>query len=209
VAWDFLRSSYDAVADKYELRFLGELRDKPRDRELLEEFARSASDPVADIGCGPGQVGAFVRGRGRRVVGLDLSPAMVRLAKGRLDAAVVADMRSLPLATSQMGGLLAFYSLIHLRRSELETTLAEFRRVLRPGGHVLFSAHEGDDEVELDRFLEEPVKFAATLFELDELVAASQVAGLEVTVAERRAPYATESQTFRLYVEARRPELDR
>jgi len=209
VAWDFLRSSYDAVADKYESRFLGELHDKPRDRELLEAFARSASDPVADIGCGPGQVGAFVRERGRRVVGLDLSPAMVRLAKGRLDAAVVADMRLLPLVTGQMGGLLAFYSLIHLRRSELETTLAEFRRVLRPGGHVLFSAHEGDDEVELDRFLEEPVKFGATLFELDELVGASRVAGLEVTRAERRAPYATESQTFRLYVEARRPELDR
>lgn len=197
------------MADKYESRFLGELHDKPRDRELLEEFARSATDPVVDIGCGPGQVGAFVRERGRRVVGLDLSPEMVRLAKGRLDAAVVADMRLLPLGTGQMGGLVAFYSLIHLRRSELEPTLAEFRRALRPGGHVLFSAHEGHDEVELDRFLEEPVKFGATLFELDELVAASHVAGLEVTLAERRAPYATESQTFRLYVSARRPELDR
>ena len=74
---------------------------------------------------------------------------------------------------------------------------------------MLFSAHEGDDEVELDRFLEEPVRFGATLFELDELVVASEGAGLEVTLAERRAPYTTESQTFRLYVGARRPELDR
>ena len=197
------------MADKYESRFVGELDDKPRDRELLEIFASAASDPIVDIGCGPGQVGAFVRERGRRVVGLDLSPEMVRLAKGRLDAAVVADMRLLPLAAGQIGGLLAFYSLIHLRRSDLETTLAEFRRVLRPGGQVLFSAHEGDDEVELDRFLDEPVRFGATLFELDELVVASEGAGLEVTLAERRAPYTTESQTVRLYVGARRPELDR
>jgi SAM-dependent methyltransferase len=197
------------VADKYEARFVGELDDKPRDRELLEEFASSASDPVLDIGCGPGQVGAFVRERGRWVIGLDLSPEMVRLAKGRLDAALVADMRLLPLATDQIGGLVAFYSLIHLRRSELETALREFRRVLRPGGHVLFTAHEGNDEVELDRFLEEPVRFGATLFELDELVGASQMAGLEVTLAERRAPYAKESQTVRLYVVARRSELDR
>lgn len=206
VAWDYLRSSYDAVAHKYESRFLGELHDKPRDRELLEEFARSASDPVVDIGCGPGQVGAFVREHGRRVVGLDLSPEMVRLAKGRLDRALVADMRFLPLASGQIGGLLAFYSLIHLRRAELETALREFRRVLRPGAHVLFTAHEGHDEVELDGFLDEPVPFGATLFELDELVGASQVAGLEVTLAEKRAPYATESGTVRLYVEARRPE---
>jgi SAM-dependent methyltransferase len=205
VAWGYLRSSYDAVARKYEVRFLDELHDKPRDRELLEEFARSADDPVVDIGCGPGQVGAFVRERGRRVVGLDLSPEMVRLAKGRLDGAVVADMRFLPLASGQIGGLVAFYSLIHLRRAELEPALREFRRVLRPGAHVLLSVHEGHNEVELDRFLEEPVPFGATLFELDELVTASQEAGLDVTLAERRAPYATESGTVRLYVDVRRP----
>jgi SAM-dependent methyltransferase len=208
VSWDFLRSSYDAVARKYESRFLGELLDKPRDRELLEEFASAAGDPVVDIGSGPGQIGAFVRDRGRRVVGLDLSPEMVRLAKSRLDGAVVADMRSLPFATDQIGGLLAFYSLIHLQRTELEPAVREFHRVLRPGGRVLVTAHEGDDVVELDRFLEEPVPFGATLFELDELVGATERAGLEVTVAERRAPYVTESPTVRLYVGARRPEVE-
>jgi SAM-dependent methyltransferase len=174
----------------------------------IASFSRSSPAPQmtrVDIGCGPGQVGAFVRELGRRVVGLDLSPEMVRLAKGRLDGAVVADMRFLPLVSGQIGGLVAFYSLIHLRRAELEPALREFHRVLRPGAHVLFSAHEGHDEVELDRFLEEPVPFGATLFELGELVTATQVAGLEVTLAERRAPYATESGTVRLYVDARRP----
>ncbi len=205
LAWDFLPSSYDAVATTYESRFEDELDDKPRDRELLEALARTAGDPVADIGCGPGQVGAFVRQRGRRVVGLDLSPEMARLAKLRLDAALVADMRALPLATDSMGGLVAFYAVIHLRRAELGTALREFRRVLRPSGHVLLSAHEGTGVVELDEFLQEPVPFAATLFGLDELVAATHQAGLEVTVAVRRQPYATEGETVRLYVEARKP----
>jgi SAM-dependent methyltransferase len=196
------------VAGKYESRFLGELHNKPRDRELLERFATSAGDPVVDVGCGPGQIGAFVRDHGRFVVGLDLSTEMVRLAKGRLDGALVADMRLLPLATGRLGGIVAFYSLIHLRRTELETAVREFHRVLRPGGHVLLTAHEGDDEVELDRFLDEPVRFGATLFQLDELVTATERAGLEVTLAERRAPYPTESQTVRLNVGARRPELE-
>ena len=144
VAWDFLTSSYDAVATKYEARFEDEFDDKPRDHEdLLEALARSVEDPVADIGCGPGQIGAFVRQQGRRVIGIDLSPEMAKLAKLRLDAALVADMRALPLRRDSVGGLVAFYAVIHLRRAELDATLGEFHRVLRPGGRVVLSTHEG------------------------------------------------------------------
>jgi SAM-dependent methyltransferase len=204
VAWEQLRSSYDAVARKYEARFLDELNDKPRDRELLTAFADSVRDPVVEVGSGPGQIGAFVRQHGRRVFGLDRSAQMARLAKHRLNGALVADMRSLPLASERLGGLVAFYSLIHLQRHELATALREFHRVLQPGGRVLFSAHEGQGELEHDEFLDEPVPIVATLFELDELVDATEAAGLRVTLAERRIPYPSES-TARLYVEATQP----
>jgi ubiquinone/menaquinone biosynthesis C-methylase UbiE len=205
VAWEQLRPSYDVIARTYETRFLDELRTKPRDRELLTAFAESVSDPVLEIGCGPGQIGLFVRQRGRRVFGLDFSEQMARRAGVRLDAVLTADMRSLPIASERLGGLIAFYSLIHVRGPEVRTVLLEFHRVLRPGGRVLFCAHEGQGEVEHDRFLEERVPFVATFFELGELVDASLGAGLAVTRAERRAPYPSESQTVRLYVEATRP----
>jgi SAM-dependent methyltransferase len=204
VAWEQLRSSYDRVADEYEMRFLDELGGKPRDRELLTAFAANVADPVIEIGSGPGQVGAFVRAHGRRVVGLDLSPEMARLASRRLDGAVAADVRSLPCPDESVGGLVAFYSLIHVRRDELVDALAELRRVLRPGGRILFSAHEGAGEIEHDQFLDRPVPFVATLFTIDELVAATETAGFAVTIAERREPYQSESETARLYVEAMR-----
>jgi SAM-dependent methyltransferase len=130
---------------------------------------------------------------------------MARLAGGRLDGAACADMRALPFASASAGGVLAFYSLIHLRRHELGGVLEDVRRVLRPGGRLLFSAHEGRGDVELDEFLGQRVPFAATFFELDELVTATRGAGLDVTLAERRDPYAVESQTHRLYVGAQRP----
>ncbi len=206
MAWDRLRSTYDRVAGRYEARFLDELQGKPRDRELLEAFAASVGDPVVEVGSGPGQIGAFVRQRGRRVVGIDLSPEMAKLARRRLDAAVAADMRALPLAAEVVGGVLAFYSLIHVRRSKLVAVLQQFHRVLRPGGRVLCSAHEGEGEVELDEFLDEPVPLAASFFALDERTTATRAAGRDVVLAERRAPYPSESSTVRLYVEAVRSQ---
>lgn len=205
MAWEHLRSTYDTVASKYEARFVDELRDKPHDRALLLAFAESSTDPVVEIGCGPGQIGAFVGARGRRVVGLDLSSNMARLAAVRLGAALIADMRELPFVTGQLGGVLAFYSLIHLRRAEVGGVLREIQRVLRPGGAVLFSAHEGDGEVVLEEFIGERVPLAATFFTLDELVDASRDAGFDVTSATRREPYESES-TLRLYVAATKPD---
>jgi SAM-dependent methyltransferase len=127
----------------YEATFLDELSGKPRDRQLLAEFAARVGDPVIEIGSGPGQIGAFVREHGRRVVGVDLSARMAALAGRRLDASVCADMRSIPIGSGNAGGLVAFYSLIHLPRSALPATMREFRRVLRRGGRVLVSVHEG------------------------------------------------------------------
>ena len=204
MTWDRVRSTYDAVANTYERRFLDELDGKPRDRDLLERFAASVRDPVVDIGTGPGQIGGFVRARGRRVVGLDFSAAMARLAHARLDAALTADMRRLPFASGRVGGLLAFYSLIHLPRPDITTALEEFHRVLGPGGRILLSAHEGDGEIERDDFLDENVPIIATLFDLDELVGAATGVGFDIALAERRPPYETEGGTVRLYVEGMR-----
>ena len=197
MSWSFLPSSYDRVASVYEAKFVDELEGKPRDRELLAPFR--ALDRVVDLGCGPGQIGAFVGGAS--VLGLDRSPEMARLAAARLGGAVVADMRSLPFAPGSLGGVVAFYSLIHVRRDEVAGVLTDVARALRPGGRVLVSAHEGEGTHEVDEFLNTKVPFAATLFSLDELVAAFESAELDVVLSERRPPYDNEGSTVRLYVE--------
>ena len=107
-------------------------------------------------------------------------------------------------ADGQVGGVLAFYSLIHLRRFEVAAVLADLHRVLRPGGSMLIAAHHGNGEVVLDEFVGEPVPFAVTLFEPDELAEAMRAVGFEITLAEVRAPMGTET-THRIYVAARKP----
>jgi SAM-dependent methyltransferase len=202
MVWDRLASSYDIVATAYEEEFLDELDAKPQDQQLLRVFADATSHSIADVGCGPGQVGRFLCDKGRTVVGVDISMEMARLAAKRLDAAFVADVRMLPFGGTTLGGVVAFYSLIHLPREELHVALAEIRRVLRPGGRVLLAVHEGRGQIEQHEFLGEEVPFAATLFSLDELAQAIHRSGLRLTMSTRRAPYETEHQTVRLYVEA-------
>ena len=208
MTWARLASSYDVVARAYDAQFVDELDGKPRDRELLATFAASVGDPVIDLGCGPGQIGLVVSEHGRDVVGIDLSREMAHLAAGRLGTAIVADLRALPITDRGIAAIVAFYSLIHVPRPELGAALRELHRVLRPGGQILLSAHEGTGEIGLDRFLDEPVPFVATLFALDELTDACVAAGLDVTLAERRDPYPSEHPTTRLYVRARRRDLD-
>lgn len=205
MTWDRLRSSYDTVAGRYEATFVDELDAKPADRERLAAFAAAVGDPVLDLGCGPGQIGQAVAGHGRRVSGIDLSPAMAALAGRRLGAAAAGDLRALPVRSGSVGGVVASYSFIHLPRDEQGAGWAEVARVLRPGGRALVTAHEGEAMIENDDFLGAGVPFVATLLTLDEMTAAATTAGLEVVTADRRAPYPAEHPTVRLTVEAVRP----
>jgi ubiquinone/menaquinone biosynthesis C-methylase UbiE len=202
---DGVRDTYDTVARDYEARFAAELDGKPRDRELLDAFADRVGDPILDVGSGPGQIGRYVRDRGRRVVGVDLSHQMTKLAARRLHSAVTADMRVLPFATGSVGGAVAFYSLIHLPRTQVTVALGELYRVLRPRGRLLLSAHQGEGEVTVDEFLGAPVRLTGTFFTLVELLGYATVAGFEVTHAERRPPYPSEGATTRLHLELKRP----
>lgn len=94
---------------------------------------------VLDAGCGSGPLVADLAERGAQVVGFDASPAMVRLARERLDADIpvlVADLgASLPFGTGEFDDAVASLVLHYLE--DWSGPLAELRRVLRPGGRLV------------------------------------------------------------------------
>jgi SAM-dependent methyltransferase len=205
---DELRTSYDAVADTYAAKFADELSRKPFDRELLTHFATDCPPGrVLDIGCGPGHVGRFLADRGREVMGIDLSPAMIEQAR-RLNPGMtfeVADMRDLAAHDDcSVAGIVAFYSLIHIRRADVPRVLGELKRVLAPGGKLLLAVHGGDGDISSDEFLGRPVRFEATLFERAELASAVEGAGFRVDQAQERERYDFETHSPRVYVAATR-----
>jgi SAM-dependent methyltransferase len=144
------RISYDTVADSYADHIRGALDTAPYLRVALAHFAEmiaaAGGGPVADVGCGPGHITAHLRELGVRPFGLDLSPAMIDVARREHPGLrfAVGSMTDLPLADACAAGLLAFWSLIHIPDDAVRVVLAHFRRVLRPGAPLLLGFHAGD-----------------------------------------------------------------
>jgi len=100
-------ATYDAAARSYADALLDELDAKPLDRWLLERLAALADGgPVADAGCGPGQVAFHLAAAGADVTGFDLSPAMVAEAVLRFPELPfeVADLTALPAPSAHPEG---------------------------------------------------------------------------------------------------------
>ncbi|MFC4854750.1 class I SAM-dependent methyltransferase [Actinophytocola glycyrrhizae] len=145
---DFLadtRRSYDVSADDYAAWIRDELAAKPFDRSVLAVFAELVRGPVADVGCGTGRVAAHLHDLGVDVTGLDLSPGMLAAARRTYPHLRFAEatMTALPVADGALGGVIAWYSTIHVPDSHLPAALAEFRRVLSPGGHLQLAFQSG------------------------------------------------------------------
>ena len=98
---------------------------------------------VADLGCGGGTLAEALSRAGFRVVGCDLSPAMVNLARRRVPDGrfEVADALDLPLprarAVTAIGEVLN-YAASERPLADLEALFLRVRRALEPGGLFLF-----------------------------------------------------------------------
>lgn len=145
------RISYDTVAISYADRMREALAGEPYLRAALAVFADlvhgAGGGPVADVGCGPGHVTAYLRELGVDAFGVDLSPTMIDVARRdhpRLRFEV-GSMTDLDLPEASIAGLLAFWSLIHIPDEAVPTVFGHFHRALRPGGPLMLGFHVGDE----------------------------------------------------------------
>ena len=202
-AFNELIYRYDQLASEYAKRFCRELEGKPFDRSLLQRFVTALpGGTVCDLGCGPGHVAAYVKNLGADVMGVDLSPAMVIEARRRYRSIAfrVGNMLDLKMEAGSLGGIVALYSIIHLERNMIQQAFREMHRVLRPGGRLLVSFHEGTGELHEDHVFDTQVSFDCTLFEPNEVTHAMAAAGFSVAEVTVRPPYAFEYPTQRAYI---------
>lgn len=200
------RRSYDRVAARYASELSGELAGKPLDRALLDVVAELADGPVLDVGCGPGQIGAYLADR-VSVVGVDLSPQMCTHAAIPTCAG---DMTALPFRSHSVSALVCLYAVIHLDADQRALAYREFARVLRPGGHALVAFHVRDAEIHagqartLTEWWGNDVELTFRFLDPDEETRALAGAGLTVTARLDRSPDSrVEHASDRTYLLAR------
>src|SRR4051794_37518253 len=201
-AFGITREAYDAAAPTYARLFRDELRDRPLDRAILGAFAEvvgaGGGGRVADLGCGPGHITARLDELGLAAFGVDASPAMIELARQaypglRFD---VGSMAALDIADGALGGVLSRWSIIHTPPRELPVVVAEFHRVLAPGGHLLLGFSASEDPSHPTQVFDHTVA-PAYRWSPDRLAALLREAGLAEVGRMVREPQPTDRRQFR------------
>jgi SAM-dependent methyltransferase len=189
------RTAYDTVAVDYaEIVKAVELTESPLDRAMLAAFAElvqaAGGRRVADLGCGPGRVTAHLDALGVSVFGVDLSPGMVEVARQIYPGLQFSEgsITALDLADGELGGIVAWYSIIHTPPELLPLVFAEFHRTLAPGGHLLLGFHVGDERLHSEQAYGHAVPFDAYLLQPDRIAELVSQAGLAVTAQLVREP---------------------
>jgi SAM-dependent methyltransferase len=114
--------------------------EEPIVREILDGLPRGVA---LDAACGTGRHSAYLASLGHTVIGVDSSAAMLERARQKLPDGEFyeADLHDLPLPDDHVDVVVCALALVHV--PELEPVLAEFVRVLRPGGDLVISDQRG------------------------------------------------------------------
>ena len=210
-----VRVSYDAVAPEYGAALLHELDDKPLDRALLAALVEmSGPGTIADVGCGPGHVTRHLAGLHPDVVGIDISPRMIDLARQEAPGVrfETASMLDLPMDDQSWSGAALLFSIVNLPETRRMTAFTELRRVLRPGGvalisfHIRSEEHDAGDRAHLDQWFERDIDLDRYFLDPEQVIAEVTTAGFDLISVTTRLPNGSEVPTERAYLLVRKPD---
>ncbi|MFC4145351.1 class I SAM-dependent DNA methyltransferase [Micromonospora mangrovi] len=185
------RNAYDTVAEDY-ARLLPGVLEGTLDRAMLAAFAEQvgAAGRVVEVGCGTGRVTTHLRDLGLDIAGIDLSAGMVEVGRRHHPELplAVGSMTDLPVSTGALAGLVAWYSIIHIPPALLPGVLAEFHRVLAPGGRLLLAFKAGDCLDRLDQAYGHTVSYDVHWLHADRVADQLAAAGFTMHARLDREP---------------------
>ena len=185
--------SYGATADQYtkNVADLAPLQSIDRFAKFLPFQAR-----ILDIGCGSGRDAKEFSDRGAVVLGIDLCPNLVEIAKRTAPKAEfqIMDIENIELPPASFDGIWAACSLHHIPKHLFPSVLSKIHELLKEGGYFYLTLKKGSGEVqESDLRYGDFEKFWAYYdeAELENLVRAAQFEILEIKTVEPQSSYNT------------------
>ena len=163
-------------------------------RTLAEAIAATPDAAVLDMGCGAGHASFAVAPHAKAVVAYDIAPPMLATVEGAAKERGLDNIRTqqgaaevLPFADHSFDWVISRMSAHHWH--DVPLALAEVRRVLKPGGKVLFIDIAGIDHPLLDTHIQaiELLRDASHIrdYRADEWLALFAAAGLQASIRER------------------------
>ena len=138
---DLVRGGYDRVAETYAAQ-----RDTTANLPFLERFTEAlpAAGKVLDLGCGAGIVSELLIAKGFEVIGIDISPKQIEMARQLNLAATlqVRDMQDLKHGEFHVDGVISLYAIFHLPRESHRRLFQVIRTFMEPGGCLLVTMGE-------------------------------------------------------------------
>lgn len=132
-----VKDGYNTIANRY----LAERTRDSQDVRLLDELMERlpVNAKVLDAGCGAGVPISQILSEHFQVTGVDFSEAQVELARKNVPAAefLCEDMTKMDFPDETFDGITSYYAIIHIPREEHQALLANFHRMLKPGGLAL------------------------------------------------------------------------
>ncbi|KAI1754069.1 S-adenosyl-L-methionine-dependent methyltransferase [Xylaria castorea] len=197
-----LKASYDAMAPAYNEWTVPHSKQRleylDKALEGLNQSSRPEKRAFLELGCGCGLpiTKKLLSYPGARVVANDLSETQIALAKENLNQGpedeaaerlelIQGDMNSLEFPDGSLDLVVAFYSIIHLPRSEQTALLGRIAKWLKPGGYFVanFSKEEKESAV-LDKWLDDKGWMFWSAWGEKKTLGQMKDAGFDVVIAE-------------------------
>ncbi|WP_415813165.1 class I SAM-dependent methyltransferase [Mesobacillus thioparans] len=128
---------------------------KPETLWTIELLNIKQGESVLELGCGAGYAMKLIleQDESNSVIGLDLSPTVIRSAKMRNKKAFIEEkadfiqgnVKSLPFEDGQFDKVFSIHTIYFW--DELSTTVSEIYRVLQPGGDFILTLCDGKNDI--------------------------------------------------------------
>lgn len=147
---EIIKKGYDQIAETYHSKRLAKKEVNYQYFDTLSSYFPK-SGKCLDLGCGGGQpVTAYFADKGFDVVGVDISPGMIEIAKQQIPAGrfFVSDMAECTFDASEFDMIVSAFAIIHVPQEKQKALFEKIFHWLKPGGVTYFTlGHKEEKEV--------------------------------------------------------------
>ncbi len=138
-------------------------------KKFIQELPQNAK--ILDLGCGTGRDSRWFLEKGFKVIGVDFSSGMLKIAKKNAPKAkfIQKDIRKVNFPENYFDGIWCSFVLLHLKRDEILPLIKRIKKFLRKGGVLFVATKEGKGEIIEPEHLNEKLKMFETFFQKKEL----------------------------------------